>query len=198
MHKGIFCIEGDWWGMRDTTTVEPIFQLLQKIHNYKFKYILRDVATRSEFEYYLTKWSQVSNSDYPILYLAFHGHPGIVKFGDYRKKSAYVTLEWIEDVLSGKDLTERIIHFGSCSTLQLNGNRLNTFVKNTGVGAISGYKIDVGWSASAGFETILFDMMQYHTFTLSGINAMEKRVMQQAGGLARNLQFRMIKRKPKK
>ena len=27
--KGIFCLEGDWWGVKDFTTVEPVLRLLE-------------------------------------------------------------------------------------------------------------------------------------------------------------------------
>ena len=193
--KGIFCIEGDWWGIRDTTTVEPMLQLLQRIHNNKLKYIRRDAATSEELDFYLNKWAQEAQKDYAILYLGFHGDPGSIKFGDKRKTGSNVTLDWIEERLEGKDMTERLIHFGSCSTLDVNGNRLNSFIRRTGVDAVTGYRIDVEWTESAAFETILLDMMQYYTFTLKGLHAMEKRIYREAGGLARKLQFRIITRK---
>ena len=41
--KGIFCLEGDWWGVRDRTTVEPVFRLLEAHGDYRVPYIHRDI-----------------------------------------------------------------------------------------------------------------------------------------------------------
>ena len=63
--KGIFCLEGDWWGVKDSTTVEPVLRLLETAADYRVPYIHRDVGTRSEFDFYLKKWKRRSMSRFP-------------------------------------------------------------------------------------------------------------------------------------
>ena len=73
LSKGIFCLEGDWWGnLKRPSSVEPILELLSKLSPYP-RYIHRGVGTREEFDYFLKRWSQRTLADYPILYLAFDG-----------------------------------------------------------------------------------------------------------------------------
>jgi hypothetical protein len=77
--KGIYCLEvGEWFGgMKKKTSVEPILQLLHD-SPLAVPYIHRDIATEVEFRYYLRKWTQSKQKEYPILYLAFHGNPGCI------------------------------------------------------------------------------------------------------------------------
>ena len=47
--KGIFCLEGDWRGVRDKTSVEPMLRLLETMGNYRVPYFHHDVGTQEEF-----------------------------------------------------------------------------------------------------------------------------------------------------
>ena len=49
---------------------------------------------------------------------------------------------------------KRIIHFGSCGTLDIHGNRVRSFLQRTGALAVCGYKSEVDWMLSAAFEII--------------------------------------------
>ena len=54
---GVFCLEGEWdRDLRQRMSVEPVLELLERIR--LARYIHRDVATITEFEYYLKKWGQ--------------------------------------------------------------------------------------------------------------------------------------------
>ena len=44
--KGVFCLEGPWWGVKDRTSMEPVLRLLEKLKNYKVPY-LRDASSTS-------------------------------------------------------------------------------------------------------------------------------------------------------
>ena len=35
--KGIFCLEGEWWGVKDTSSVEPVLRLLQTMRGYRVR-----------------------------------------------------------------------------------------------------------------------------------------------------------------
>ncbi len=45
-----------------------------------------------------------------------------------------------------------MIHFASCSTMNVRESELSVFLERTGVEAVSGYTTDVDWVASMAFE----------------------------------------------
>lgn len=188
--KGVFCLEGDWDGdLRSTTTVAPVLQLLERSHWPSVPHIRRDVGTKEEFNYYLQKWTQRRYAKYPILYLGFHGGAGELYVGDQR--SGPVTLDYLEERLHGQ-CKGRVIHFGSCGTMSLHGKRLNRFIERTGALAACGYKIDVDWMLTAAFEIVLLGSFQRNAFTRAGMHAVERRVIRDAAGMAKDLSFRMV------
>ena len=188
--KGVFCLEGDWDpDLRRHATVGPVLELLDRSGSPGVRYIRRDVGTPAELEYYLRKWRQRRYAAYPILYLGFHGAPGVLKVGDQR--SGPVTLGWLEERLAGA-CRNRVIHFGSCGTLDTHGNRLRSFLKRTGALAVCGYREDVDWMLSAAFELILLYQFQFNALTRAGMAAVERRVRREATRLARELKVRMV------
>ena len=188
--KGIFCLEGDWdTDLRKRPTVGPVLTLLEDSHSPPVRFVRRDIGTRAEFEYYLKKWSQRRYARYPILYLAFHGNPGVLHLGD--PGSEPVDLDWLEERLMGR-CKGRVIHFGSCGTMATHGLRLRRFLNRTGALAVCGYKTDVNWMRSTAFELILLSGFQMNAFTRSGMQAVNRRVRREAANLARGLDFRMV------
>lgn len=188
--KGIFCLEGDWYpDLRRPTTVGPVLDLLEKSNIPAVPSIRRDIGTVPELEYYLQKWTQQRYSRYPILYLGCHGSPGELHVGP--RNSERVTLGWLEQRLEGK-CKGRVIHFGSCGTLAIHGNRLNGFLQRTGALAVCGYQEDVDWMLSSAFEIVLLSGFQQNAFTRPGMAAVERRVRSQASRLVRDLKFRMV------
>ena len=79
--KGVFCLEGFWYGdHRDLISVTPVLELVGKHSNMPF--IHHRCNTRAEFEYSINRWKTKSFcGKYPILYLGFHGEPGFIKVG---------------------------------------------------------------------------------------------------------------------
>ena len=164
--KGVFCLENDWWGVKDKTTVEPLLHLLQTLGTYRVPYVHRDIGTRAEFDFYLKKWCGRSFASHPILYLAFHGSRGCLTVGQGRGKQ----LKLIE--LAGKlegRCSGRVIHFGSCSTLDANGNTLNAFLRRTDALAVFGFRRDVDWLDSAAFDLLVLGYLQSVPFTVAGM-----------------------------
>ena len=187
-HNGIFCLEGDWDDdLRIPTTMQPVFDLLAKSQNPPVPSIRRNVSTEDGLRYYLRKWIQRKYRDFPLLYLGFHGEPG----GIYISGRQAITLDWLEDCLHG-NCHRRVIHFGSCSTMMEHGRRLNRFLSRTGALAVCGYRTDVDWMLTAAFEVILLSGFQLHGFTRAGMRAAQRRVVREAGNLARDLRFRMV------
>ncbi len=189
--KGIFCLEGDWWGVKDTTTVEPVLKLLESYSDTRTRYIHRDVGTVEEFDYYLDKWSKPAMSSHPILYLGFHGSPGIVYVGSQKGKKGRLTLELLAERLEDR-CRGRLIHFGSCGTLAAHGQRFNSFLRRTGAAAVCGYKIDVDWLEATVFDLLLLGHMQYRALRKDSLRALERDVRSKANMLAKTLNFRMV------
>lgn len=191
-HKGLFCLEGEWdKDLRGRTTVGPLLELLESSHYPSIRSICRDVATPHQLEHFLRMWIRKKYDAYPILYLGFHGDPGTLFMAPGKKGP--VEFAWLEERLAGA-CRGRIIHFASCGTLAVHGNRLNRFLERTGALAVSGYRSDVDWIQSAAFELVLLSALQFNTFTRQGLTAALRRVMKDAGSLARGLEYRMVMR----
>lgn len=125
-----------------------------------------------ELKYYLKHWTRRGNSNYPILYLAFHGEQGAIYLQSTGKA---VHLDTIAEMLEGK-CNRRLIHFGSCSTVGIHGNSLNQFLRATNALAVSGYTTDVGFMESAALEMLYFSELAGGAFTRASIRAAKRRL----------------------
>ena len=186
--KGIFCLEGDWWGVKDRTSIEPTLRLLETADPLKVPYFHHDVGTIEEFRFYLRKWTGRQFDDYPILYLAFHGEPGGIAVGEGRNKT--VKLDYLAELLEGA-CRGRVIHFGSCSTLDVHGHELNSFLRRTGACAVFGFRTDLDWLPSAAFDLLVLGYLQEVSFTRAGMGKFQRRLAGDAPGLQKTLEFRM-------
>ena len=186
--KGVFCLEGDWWGARDKTSIEPMLRLLETMGGYKVPYVHHDVATHEEFDFYLQKWCGRTFDRYPILYLAFHGEPGGIAVGEGRTST--IALDELADRLEGS-CKGRVIHFGSCSTLDIHGNELNRFLRRTGACAVFGFRTDVDWPLSAAFDLLVLGYLQEVSLTAPGMRKLQRLLKEDAPGLGKRLEFRM-------
>jgi hypothetical protein len=192
--RGIFCLEGDWWGdLNRSSTVKPILKLLGQNPNNTVRFIHRDVGTREELHYYLRKWSQRGRSTYPILYLAFHGKPNHICVGDQRNSNAWVTFDQLASSL-GTGLRNRVVHFGSCETLATDKRNIRRFLESTGIEAATGFRNSVDWLESAAFEVLMLDVMLEQSFTPAGVARFERNLRAKANVLARTHGFRMVAR----
>jgi len=175
MLRGIFCLEvGDWSNnLQKHPTVHPLLDLLGQPQSGGIRSIYRDVATKEELEFYLRLWLQQRyGKSYPILYLAFHGAQGEIS----GPKGTLVSLDELSAMLEGK-CKGRVIHFGSCSTLDLHGNRLNTFLAATQAKAVSGYTKVVDWNLSLLLEILWLQELATHSFrSIAGPQAAEAHV----------------------
>ncbi len=193
--KGIYCLEvGEWFqSLKHKRSVEAVLHLLRE-SPMVVPYIHRDVATQGELNYYLRKWVQGRHRDYPILYLAFHGRRGEIHLSKENGRPLWVSTDELFEYLRG-NCHKRVIHFGACRVLDLHGNTLNRYLRDSKAAAISGYSKDVDWVDSSVFEMFYLAQLQYNQFTRPGLRAVRNRVTKVVSGLSRSLQFEMkIKR----
>ncbi len=118
------------------------------------KYIYHKCNTKEEFFYRLQQFTTTRYKNYPVLYLAFHGRTNRIQV-----ENQYITLKEIATVLEGQ-LVNKIVHFGSCSTLRTSETNICNFIKTTNCQFISGYCKVVDFIASTAFELLYFDLLQ--------------------------------------
>lgn len=183
--KGVFCIEGFWYGdHRDKTSVQPILEL---IHGHSaMPFIHHRCATVAEFTHSINRWKTKSfHNKYPILYLAFHGEAGLISIGKEK-----ITLLRLSELLDTK-CRGVIVYFGSCDTLNVHKSNLTNFLNNTGALAICGYKKEINWLKSASFEIQLFNILTSNPFDNKGIKKIEKQINEECSYFIKNLNFRI-------
>lgn len=191
--KGVFCLEGPWWGVKDRSSVEPVLRLLETHADSRVPYLHFDVGTREELDFYLKKWTGASfRETHPILYLAFHGETGEIRVGEGR--GASVTLDDLTERLEDR-CKGRIIHFGSCYTAAAHGRELKKFLARTEALAVCGYKEEVNWLESAAFDMLVLGRLQDASFLqVSSVEKFDRELKSTASGLYRRLGFRMLHR----
>lgn len=166
---GVFALEGDWADdLRHGGSMRPVFDLLasQRL----LQLVHRDVGTTAELEYYAQKLMHGRYKRFRILHLAFHGNPGKLWVGD-----DHVDLEQLADLL-GEACSDRLVHFGSCSTMRVSPERLAAFKEQTGAVAVSGYLKNVGWIESCAFEMILFDTLTRYKSRIAAFKYVQRTV----------------------
>ena len=191
--KGVFCLEGPWFGVKDRTSMEPVVRLLETLKDYKVPYLRFDVGTREEFDFYLEKWAGASfRETHPILHLALHGERGEILVGEGRNTS--VTLDDLAERLEGR-CKGRVIHFGSCETAAAHGRELKKFLARTEALAVCGYREEVNWLESAAFDMLVLGGLQDASFLqVSSVEKFDRELKSTASGLYKKLGFRMLYR----
>lgn len=154
----IYCLEGNWnKHPKSSQSIKPILDLLYTFSKVKYKY--HKCPTKKDFIKGLETFTQKRYSNYTVLYIAYHGCKNRICFG-----SEYITLKEIASLLEGK-LNGKIIHFGSCSTLNTSEKNITDFITRTGCSLISGYQKDVEYIDSTAFELLYFETVQrYFSF----------------------------------
>lgn len=155
---GVFCLEGEWDhdSLESRLSVRPLLELLEML-KVSSGTIHRDVATRSELEHYLNRWTEDTESSYTVAYLAFHGTPGGIALA-----SEDVTLAELAAYL-GQGAKGRTIFVGSCGTLDAPESELREFCRSTGVRGLVGYVNDVDWEKSAAFDILVLSQLLQST-----------------------------------
>lgn len=151
--KYIYCLEGNWnKNPKSHQSVKPMLELLRTFSG--VKYIYHKCNTKEEFFYRLQQFTKGTYKNYTVLYLAFHGRTNRIIV-----ENQFITLKDIAMALEGK-LANKIVHFGSCSTLRTSEKNIQYFISTTNCQFISGYRKDVDFIASTAFELLYFDLLQ--------------------------------------
>ena len=183
-NHGIYCIEGlwDYSGINEKSSIVPLLEIIK--NNTYAKFICYDAATKEEYKFYLKKWinSKSIHEKYPILYFASHGEKGSILLPEKNK----ITLEELGELLEDK-CQNKILYFGTCSTLGVSPKLIKDFMKKTKALAIIGYEKEVDWVRSAAFDILNFDVMQIFSFDKKGVKLMKERIISQTKDLFKEL-----------
>ena len=152
----IFCLETEWdqtmHDLKKKSTVLPLLDFLENTIN--IEYTFRQIATESDFNYYIDHLQQPSYSAYDLIYLCFHGQKKCICFADKTDLDLMAFAEKKENfgIFEGRN-----VHFGSCSTLKMREEDIKIFKQLTKARMITGYTKDVDITSSFIFETWLMD-----------------------------------------
>jgi hypothetical protein len=184
--KGVFCLEGFWYGdHRDKTTIYPVLDLAHR--HYQMPFVHHRCGTREEFIYSIRRWKTKSfHKKYPLLYLAFHGEAGKIKIGKDE-----ITLEELAEMLEDK-CEGVVIYFGSCETLHVNLRKLKNFLDKTKTLAILGYRQEVDWLISASFDILVLNYLQQHPYDTQGIAKIREELLKNCRSQVKQLDFRLV------
>lgn len=167
--RGIFCIETVWFGTTDRTSMRPMLQWLHDAYGTPFLY--RDAISHEEFFRYLDAWREMKcganggDKQYPILILAYHGGTDGIWVTDEEvdtddeEDSCFVRLQEIGEYLEGA-CENKVVHFASCSTINVSNSAIGEFLETTHASAVSGYAKDIDWTWSMAFDLLYLQGMQ--------------------------------------
>ena len=104
----------------------PLLDFLENTIN--IEYTFRQVATESDFNYYIDHLQQPSYSAYDLIYLCFHGQNKCICFADKTDLDLMAFAEKKENfgIFEGRN-----VHFGSCSTLKMREEDIKIFKQLT-------------------------------------------------------------------
>jgi hypothetical protein len=151
--KSIVCLESFWnHDIENRLTVKPILDIACTKYYLKATYL--SCNTLQELAFNLT--IAPIKSGYSILYLCFHGFRG----GIYMP-GLMVDIETIAEFM-GMRYSNFIVHFGSCSTLNIEKKRILDFMKKTKILMAIGYKRRANWIESSALDLLLLNHIQHY------------------------------------
>ena len=160
-HRGVFCIETVWYETEDHTSMRPVLELLRDGY-LRVPFVHRTAVTKDEFTFYVMEWLSLDAREYPILYLGYHGERGSIDLGGkgYMDETELGFHDVGVRLADGGGCKNRVVHFASCSTLDVEDEDVEVFLEGTGASAVSGYSETVDWVAAATFDMLYLKEMQ--------------------------------------
>lgn len=181
----LMCLEGDWGSdLRSRLSVEDLLRTLEGYGAPYARVVHRDTATRAEFEHYLNWWLKRTVTEFPVLYIALHGGPGLVQLPNGED----ITIEELTGLIGEDGAAGRVIYFGACKVLKGDTSAISHLCETTGVRAVLGYTKTVGWIESAAFDLLLLNDLA----TAKNLGSMHARLGRKYDSLTDSLGFRLV------
>lgn len=179
--KEVFCLEGDWSkDLKQQTSVQAVLMFLKQ--NRQIEYIHRHCGTKENLRYYLNQWQLKRYKDYSILYIAFHGKPNQILVG-----KEIVTLDELAEML-GPNCYNKIIHFGTCHTLNTDLRHIKRFLRKTNALCVCGFGIEIKFVEGCVFDILLIDLLQ----EFRNITSVKAYIQTYYNSLSKKLQFKLV------
>ena len=86
-------------------------------------------------------------------------------------------------------MSRKILHFGSCSVLDMKPKERRELRTELGVKAMTGFTTDVEWIENLAFELLLFDVLTWY----KRLDFAEAYIKKNHGAFARRLGFVMVR-----
>lgn len=179
--KDVFCLEGDWSrDLKEQTSVQAVLLFLKQNRNINF--IHRHCGTKENLAYYLKQVQLKKYKKYSIIYIAFHGKPNEIIIGKER-----ITLDELAEML-GPNCHDKIIHLGTCHTLNTDLRNIKRFLRKTNALSVCGFGKEIAFVESSVFDILLIDMLQ----EFRNIETVIKKIKTDYQALAKKLKFKMV------
>jgi hypothetical protein len=179
--KEVFCLEGDWnKDLKVQNSVLEVLAFLKKNRNINF--IHRNCGTRENLVHYLNQWKLKKYNAYSILYIAFHGKPQQILIG-----KEIITLDELADML-GPNCHNKIIHFGTCHTLNVDMRHIKRFLRKTNALCVCGFGKEIKFIEGCVFDILLIDMLQ----EFRNISTVDRRIKTYYKTFSRKLAFKLV------
>lgn len=180
-NKDIFCLEGDWSkNLKKQTSVQAVLMFLKQ--NRDIDYIHRHCGNKENVRYYLNQWQLKRYKAYSILYLAFHGKPNQILLG-----KDVITLDELADML-GPNCQNKVIHFGTCHTLNTDKRHIKRFLRKTNALCVCGFGQEIKFVEGSVFDILLIDMLQEY----KNISRVEAYLNEYYRSLSKKLKFKLV------
>lgn len=152
--KHVAVLEGFWSEDAERPlSIAPIFELLSRRDG--LRYVMLTSGTVEELRFNLAVTRTVRGG---VLVLAFHGFKGGIHL-----VTEDVTLEDLASWLEGFGKKKKwIVLFHSCGTLNVEEERIENFMANTGVRAVFGFKKNVDFVDSVAVDLLLIDWLHFY------------------------------------
>lgn len=183
LDKHIFCLEGDWNdNLKVKSSILPALELLQVNANVESLY--KTCSTKTEFfaRIHQLLSNKTKYGKYQIIYLAFHGFNGGIQISNDEE----ITLDEFAEEFEGK-LENKMIHFGSCSTLKAHHHEINNFLAKTNALAVSGYQKNIDFISSTVVDILFFELCQ----NFKSIKAIDNNMNANYKQLCEQLEFKI-------
>ena len=165
MDNKIFCLETEWdqsvYDMRYDSQAKPLLEFLNNSNG--VDYTFRQVATKADFDYYISHLMRASYKNYRIVYLCFHGNKGKISFADSGKYGDKASIGLLEFAKENEGIFEgKVVHYGSCSTFKVGEDEIMAFKRLTRASMVTGYQKVVEMTGSFIFEALLLNAIYTH------------------------------------
>jgi hypothetical protein len=181
--KNVACVEGFWDDtLEERITATALLDLASKLSDVRFAFTVLSCNTKEEFEFNIFKLcASPIKKHYRVLYLVLHGEPGMVFFSN----EVALSLEDLAAIMK-ENFRDWVVHFSSCSTLDVPDSRLRDFICNTKVALITGYTKNMYWSECLAMDLLLLENIADY----KRLWYMKKRVLNRYAALVRLTGFK--------